>query len=118
MAQPYFDRLTDRLRELKPPKPRGVRLECKHFFGGAALYADGTLFASLTPAGLAVKLPEQSRSTLLRERRGRPLRYFERGPIKKEYVVLSRRVESDSEAVRELFRAAIRHVTVQAGASS
>ena len=110
MAQPYLDRLNEKLREANPPKPRGVRIECRHFFSGAALYANGKIFASLTPAGLAVKLPEPLRLALLRERRGRPLRYFEAAPIKKEYVVLSRRTASDRDQVRALLRAAIRHV--------
>ena len=41
MAEPYLDQLVAKMREWKPSKPRGVRLECKHFFTGAALYADG-----------------------------------------------------------------------------
>ena len=73
MAQPYFDRLTGELRHLGASAPRGVLVECKHFFSGAALYANGRIFASLTPAGLAIKLPEDSRSALRRERRGRRL---------------------------------------------
>ena len=116
MAQPYFDRLTARLRESNPSTPRGVLVECKHFFSGAAVYADGKIFASLTPAGLAIKLPERSRSDLLRERRGRPLQYFKGGPIKKEYVVLSRGTASDRQAVRALLREGIRHV-MQVGGS-
>ena len=115
MAQPYFDRLTAKLRESKPSRPRGVLVECKHFFSGAALYANGKIFASLTPVGLAIKLPERSRSALLRERGGRPLRYFKGGPIKKEYVVLSRGTVSDREAVRDLLRAGILHVTQEGG---
>ena len=111
MAQPYFDQLTARLRESNPPRTRGVVLECRHFFSGAALFANGKIFASLTPAGFAIKLPEQSRSDLLRMRSGRRLRYFKGGPIKKEYVVLSRGMAADHEAVRELLRIAIRHVT-------
>ncbi len=111
MAQPYFDRLSAMLRECNPPKPRGVVVECKHFFSGAALYANGEIFASLTPAGFAIKLPEQSRSDLLRERNGRTLRYFKGGPVKKDYVVLSRAKVDDREALRELLRAGIRFVS-------
>jgi TfoX/Sxy family transcriptional regulator of competence genes len=111
VAQPYLDRLEATLREANPSKPRGVRVECKHFFSGAALYANGRIFASLTPSGLAIKLSEPSRATLVQERRGRPLRYFKGGPIKQEYVVLSRKTASDREALRELLRAGIRYVT-------
>src|SRR5213083_2048278 len=71
------------LREARPKTSRGVRLQCRHFFSGTALYANGTICASLTPVGFAVKLSQESRAALLRERRGKPLRYFEEGPIKK-----------------------------------
>ncbi len=111
MAQPYFDRLRAVLRECNPKKPRGVVVECRHFFSGAALFANGKIFASLTPAGFAIKLPEQLRSDLLRERNGRTLRYFKGGPVKKEYVVLSRAKADDREAVRGLLQAGIRFVT-------
>ena len=117
MAQPYFDRLTEKLRESNPSK-RGVVVECRHFFGGAALYANGKIFASLSPAGFAIKLPERSRSELLRERRGRPLRYFKGSPIKKEYLVLSRATASDREAVRRLLRAGVRYVTRGGGSQA
>ena len=117
MAQPYFDRLTEKLRESNPSK-RGVLVECRHFFGGAALYANGKIFASLSPAGFAIKLPERSRSELLRERRGRPLRYFKGSPIKKEYLVLSRARTSDREAVRRLLRAGVRYVTRGGGSQA
>ena len=111
MAQPYFDRLNGKLRSCNPSKPRGVVVECKHFFSGAALFANGKIFASLTPAGFAIKLPECARSELIRKRNGRVLRYFKEGPIKKEYVVLSRATAEDHEAVRSLLRAGIRFVS-------
>ena len=111
MAQPYLDRLAAKFGECNPSTPRGVSVECKHFFSGAALYANGKIFASLSPAGFAVKLPEKLRNTLLRERRGRPLCYFKGGPIKNDYVVVSRTVVADTEVLRELLRTAIRSVS-------
>ena len=111
MAEPYLQRLTTILREARPTKPRGVQLECRHFFSGAALYADGAICASLTPAGFAVKLSDDSRAALLRERRGRPLRYFEGGPIKKDYLVLSGSIVSDPVAIRTLLQESIRYAT-------
>ena len=112
MAEPYLERLVAMLREAnRPSTASGVRLECRHFFSGAALYANGTICASLTPVGLAVKLPEESRAALLREGRAWPLRYFEEGPIKKEYVVLSAAAASKPAAVRALLRESIRYAT-------
>ena len=116
MAQPYLDRLTAVFAECKPSKPRGVRVECKHFFGGAALYAHGAIFASLTPAGFAIKLPERQSTTCRSQPPGRRLRSFKGGPVKREYVVLSRATATDHEALRPLLRAGIRHVVGKAPA--
>lgn len=109
MAEPYLERLGTILREARPKRPRGVRLECRHFFSGAALYASGTICASLTPVGFAVKLPQESRATLLRERRGKPLRYFAGGPIKKEYVLLPAAMLSEPAAIGAFLRESIRY---------
>ena len=80
-------------------------LECRHFFGGAALYIDGAICASLTPVGLALKLPPSTREAMLENGRGHPLRYFDGGKVKKDYVVLSPPVMADSSEVKELFGA-------------
>ena len=111
MAEPYFKRLAIMLPKARPKMSRGVRLQCRHFFSGAALYANGTICASLTPVGFAVKLSEQSRAALLRERRGRPLRYFKKGPIKKQYVVLSRATAADPPGIRAFLRESIGYAT-------
>ena len=110
MAQPYLDQLTKRLREWKVAKPRGVALECRHFFSGAALYANGSIVASLTPAGLALKLPEAKSKELFRYRKATRLRYFANGPVKKSYVVLSEKVASNKTEVGALLRSSIRFV--------
>ena len=56
MAHPYLEQLQILVRNID----RGdVELVSKHFFSGAALYADGKICASLTPAGLAFKLSQQ-----------------------------------------------------------
>ena len=86
-SQSYLQELDSTLTRLSPSLPSGAKLECKRFFGGAAAYVDGRIFMTLTTAGLAVKLPETLRNKLLNEG-GKPLRYFAKGHIKKEYVVL------------------------------
>jgi TfoX/Sxy family transcriptional regulator of competence genes len=82
-------------------------LECKHFFSGAAAYANGRIFMTLTTVGLALKLPEESRAALI-ERGAKPLRYFPRGPIKKDYVVIPRRLAEDEDALAPWIKASIR----------
>lgn len=84
MAQPYLDAL----KALVASEFSEVSgLMCKHFFSGAALYANKVICASLTPAGFACKLPEQRCSELILAGKASPLRYFEKSPIKKGYVL-------------------------------
>ena len=42
------------VREAAPDISGDISLECKHFFSGAALYAEERICLSLTPAGVAV----------------------------------------------------------------
>ncbi len=87
MAREHLEKLQSLLHPLTRALPAGVALECKHFFSGAAAYAQGRICITLTTVGLALKLPEDGRAELTREG-AKPLRYFANGPIKKDYVVV------------------------------
>ena len=65
---------------------------------------------SLTPVGFAIKLPEESRNTLIKEQGAKPLRYFSKGPIKKDYVVLPNAVLSDIKALRNWVKISVEYV--------
>jgi len=99
MAKEYLERLdvllAPAVRKLGP----GMRIEIKHFFSGAAAYADGRICISLTPAGLAMKLPENSRSKLLKAG-AKALRYFPKAPIKKDYVVFPPSILNDKRKLK------------------
>ncbi len=110
MVQQYLEQLTALMEEAISEKRLDVELECKHFFSGAAVYADGKICISLTPAGLAIKLPEQSRDTLMQHEGAGQLRYFPNGPIKKDYVVLPEAMLRDMRTVRCWIRASIEYV--------
>ena len=110
MAEQYLERLSAAVDEAIPRSRRGAKLECKHFFSGAALYADGKICASLTPVGFAIKLPETLRAALLKERQARHLRYFANGPVKKEYVILARAIVDDPVELRRWLTTSIRYV--------
>jgi len=98
MAEPYLQDLTDLLAQAAPrPRPKAA-IACKHFFAGAAAYADGHIFMSWTPVGLALKLPEAACAEL-RSAGAKPLRYFPKGPIKKDYVILPARLAADAAAL-------------------
>jgi TfoX/Sxy family transcriptional regulator of competence genes len=109
MASEYLDQLSLIIQQATARRFKDVHLECKHFFSGAACYADGRLCISLTPVGFAVKLPEKSRKILLKEPGTKYLRYFPKGPIKKDYVVLPATMLNDMKALRSWVKAAIEY---------
>ena len=93
MASPNLQSLRALLERIAPRLRTDAEIQFKPFFGGAAAYADGRIFMTLTTVGLALKLPESSRMAWM-ERGSRPLRYFPKGPIKKDYVLLPKSVEN------------------------
>jgi hypothetical protein len=76
----------------------GIEFDCKHFFSGAAAYANGRIFMTLTSVGLALKLPLASQTVLI-GKGAKPLRYFPTGPVKKDYVVVPKPMASDADAL-------------------
>jgi TfoX/Sxy family transcriptional regulator of competence genes len=110
MVESYRQTLHALLTRLASTQAPGTAIACKHFFGGAAGYADGRIFISLTPAGLALKLPEEARLRLIEEG-AKPLRYFADGPIKKNYVVVPDGLAHDDGALAPWIDASIRFVS-------
>ena len=85
MAQPYFDQLK---RLISTADLENYNPVCKHFFSGAAVYIGQSICVSLTPKGLAFKLPAQRCQEVLNLKQAVPLKYFENSPIKKGYILL------------------------------
>lgn len=108
MAQKYLEQLTELMEEVGVNKNK--RLVYKHFFAGAACWVHGKIFASLSPVGFALKLPERQRTELMKEKGVKPLQYFLKAPIKKEYVVLPERMVASSEALKNLVTISIDYV--------
>lgn len=93
---PTSRRLT--LERVAPEHEPAIKFECKHFFSGAAAYANGRIFMTLTSVGLALKLPPEPRGDLI-GRGAKPLRYFPNRPIKKDYVVVPKAMMRDANAI-------------------
>ena len=110
MAREYLEQLSALMGQIEGEKFSGVDIECKHFFSGAAAYANGRIFISLTPVGLALKLPPSSRKALLQKKGARPLRYFPKGPIKKEYVLLPVRMHRNMKDLQHWISISIAQV--------
>ena len=64
----------------------------------------------LTPAGLAMKLPEETKDDLCLKRTAVPLRYFAKGPVKKEYAVFPGDAPQSSAALHGYVRQSIEYV--------
>ncbi len=110
MAKIFLDRLIRMIDRATSGQIGDVGVECKHFFSGAAVYANGLICASLTPVGFAIKLPKESRDSLLKRRGVTPLRYFAKGPVKKEYVVLPKSLIGDPSVLRGLLATSVAYV--------
>ena len=99
MAEPYLGDLKAIVARTGASPEGVVDISCRHFFAGAAAYVDGRIFMTLTPVGLALKLGQDDRAVLL-ERGARPLRYFPRAPVKKDYVLLPRPYPIDDDELQ------------------
>ena len=107
MAAPYKTMLQD-LVHASLGADSG-QLECKHFFSGAAAYLDDKIIATLSPVGLAIKLSEGSCQELLKAG-AKPLRYFPKSPIKRNYVLFEIPADLDSDRVTSLLIESIEYV--------
>ena len=109
MAEKQLQSLQSLLEQLTPDLSPDAPLVCKHFFSGAAVYADGRIFMTLTPVGLALKLPDASRTAFLKKG-AKALRYFPQGPIKKDYLVVPKKIAGDDGALTPWVQESIRYV--------
>lgn len=87
MAEPYLTDLRSMVDEWTSTDPQVGQLDCRHFFAGAAAYREGSIVASLTPVGLAFKVPSSIRDELIETGEAVPLRYFPNAPVKKNYIL-------------------------------
>ena len=110
MAKEYLQQLIALIRQSTSGRFKNVKLETKHFFSGAAVYANERICISLTPVGFAIKLPEESQNILMNEKGAKHLRYFPKGHIKKDYVVLPKTMLKDIKTLRHWVKVSIGYV--------
>ncbi len=107
MAREYLRKLAALVEELGIGEQTGRHVEVRHLFSGAALYVDDRICASWSPGGLAFKFSEQEVAGLINSGNGKPLRYFPRGHVKKDYVLFESPESGDPERWRGHFMKAI-----------
>jgi len=69
------------------------------------------IFVTSGRFGIALKLPPQSVQRLLEEPGAKPLRYFPKGHVKRDYVVVPASVLDDGPAIKKLVGQSIRYAT-------
>lgn len=104
MAQPYLKQIQELVNTIDLGD---ADIECKHFFSGAAVYASGKIVASLSPKGLAFKLAESRCAEVLSQGPAIPLRYFEKSPVKRGYVLFADIDQLRKAEIEEFFRECI-----------
>jgi TfoX/Sxy family transcriptional regulator of competence genes len=111
MAKLYFEKLSQLVSDLDLNAEVNTDLEIKHFFSGAALYVDKKLCASWSPGGLAFKLSSTEADKLISSGRAEPLKYFEKGHVKKGYALFKDPESSKKNRWKNYFLKAIVQVT-------
>jgi TfoX/Sxy family transcriptional regulator of competence genes len=98
----YSNELERLLKRVRPRLAITHDLKFRNCFGAVAGYVDGNIFASRGRFGLALRLPPQILSELFGESDVSPLKYFEKGHVKKEYAVIPERIINDRARFRKL----------------
>ena len=107
MATIYLNELKSLFQKVDLAEMDNIKLEFKHFFSGAAVYANGKICITLTPAGFALKLSKSDIDSLLESVGNKRLRYFPNSPIKKDYVVISDNILKNGKSLGSLVRTSI-----------
>lgn len=103
MARLYFEKLTSLLLQLDLGDQLITGLTVKHYFNGAAVYADQRICASWSPVGLAFKLAADESRELIASGQGKPLKYFAKSPIKQGYVLFDNPESKSRAALQDYF---------------
>jgi len=109
MKSNYLDHLTELLQQARPRLAATHRLEFKNIFGAVAGYVDGNIFVSCGKFGVALRLPPDTLKSVFIEEGVKPLKYFPKGHIKKEYAVLPKQILNDKDQFKRLLDQSIRY---------
>lgn len=84
----YLIRITKLISLARPRLSQTHHLEYKNCFGAVAGTIGGCIFISCGKFGVALKLPPKKIVELSKEGDVKPLKYFPKGHVKKDYAVL------------------------------
>ena len=104
----YKEQLQNILEGAYPQLASRHTLTFKNSFGAVAGYADERIFCSCGNFGFALKLPEADRDEIF-SAGGKPLKYFAKGHIKKEYAVIPKNLIADNNSMRALIKKSVKY---------
>jgi len=110
MNHKYLEEITERLLQAYPNLATAYRLEFKSVFGAVGGYVNGQIFVSCGKFGVALRLPPEVLDELFQDEDVKPLRYFPKGHVKKEYAVLPKPMLDDVSRLRKLLNQSIAFV--------
>jgi TfoX/Sxy family transcriptional regulator of competence genes len=111
MENKYFETLRKLLKQASPTLGTTGQLEFKRVFGAVAGYVNGRIFISCGRFGVALRLPPDTLSDLLKEEGVAHLKYFPKGRIKKEYAVLPGRIIEERRLLRKLLGQSVEYAS-------
>jgi TfoX/Sxy family transcriptional regulator of competence genes len=109
-ASDYRARLAALLEGVRPRLVDPNSLTFKNVFGAVASYEKGCIFASCSAFGVALRLPLQALERVLAQDSEGPLRYFQKGHVKKQYAVLPQRLLDDGARFQSLVDESVAYV--------
>lgn len=83
----FREKLSALVAELELDEDPACALAVVALFNGAALHAGGVPCASLSPVGLAFRLPPDEAAALIRAGRAMPLKYFAKSRVQKGWAL-------------------------------
>ncbi len=110
MKNKYLETITMLLKQARSRLAATHKLEFKNVFGAVAGYVDGKIFISCGKFGVALRLPPDMLDTLFQAKEAKHLKYFPNGHVKKEYVVLSKRMLENKHQLKKFVDESIKYV--------
>ena len=109
MKDKYLNRVTALLKRVRPKLAITHRLSFKNVFGAVGGYVNGHIFISCGKFGVALRLPLEILENLFQEKDVKHLKYFPKGHIKKECVVLPKRIIEENYKFKKLVDESIKY---------
>jgi TfoX/Sxy family transcriptional regulator of competence genes len=111
MNTTYFNQLTELLLGAFDGTADADLVEYKSVFGAVGGFVDDTIFITCGRFGVALRLPPDVRGQVIEHDGGSHLRYFPKGHVKKEYVVLPQTILDDEKRLRDLVSRSVTYVS-------